>query len=396
MHEYNRINKFLPLMQSLYNTAKEELGFGPHVKIVIIKNNENMKNPLGKTAHYSPGEHKIALFTQGRHIKDILRSLSHELVHHNQNCRGDFDSGAATVEGYAQEDGHLREMEREAYECGNMIFRDWEDNLKKKGARPLFTSTHYANAIMEKGEKLMENSLKESQLRNIIRGVIQEMFDEDLNEADNMGMPADVESQEAAEVEAEKAGGQVGAVYKGVQEGAMAAMAGKALGAAAKKVGSAALGAATDKAKELGTQALEKGASKLKGALDESEEEMIEDLQSTKGHFSKTKKDPKTDMHVDYEGNDDKKLAEDSEGEETYHYGEDEGEDKKRLRKGDLSRGHRDALKKDMAYDEEHEDRRERGTHFRESFFPEGRSIRQKARLELNEALMKRWNKIIK
>ena len=35
--------------------------------------------------------------------------------------------------------------------------KDWEDNLKQKGARPLFTSTHYANAIMEKGEKLMEN-----------------------------------------------------------------------------------------------------------------------------------------------------------------------------------------------------------------------------------------------
>ena len=37
----------------------------------------------------------------------------------------------ATVEGYAQEDGHLREMEREAYETGNLIFRDWEDNYKR-------------------------------------------------------------------------------------------------------------------------------------------------------------------------------------------------------------------------------------------------------------------------
>jgi hypothetical protein len=352
MHEYNRINKFLPLMQSLYNTAKGELGFEPHVKIVIIKNDENMENPLGKTAHYSPGEHKIALFTQGRHIKDILRSLSHELVHHNQNCRGDFNSGAATVEGYAQEDGHLREMEREAYECGNMIFRDWEDNLKKKGARPLFTSTHYANAIMEKGEKLMENGLKESQLRNIIRGVIQEMFNDDLSEADNMGMPANVESQEAAEEEAEKSSGQVGAVYKGVQEGAIAAMAGKALGAAAKKVGSAALGAATDKAKELGTQAIEKGASKLKGALDESEEELVED----------------------------------SGEEEEDHYDRNEDEDEDHI---DAIRGHLDALEHDKDYDEDHEN-------FHESFFPKDRSIRQKARLELNEALMKRWNKIIK
>lgn len=77
------------------------------------------------------------LYTQGRHIKDILRSLSHELVHHHQNCRGDFGDDANTNEGYAQNDEHLREMEREAYECGNMIFRDWEDNLKSKGGKPL-------------------------------------------------------------------------------------------------------------------------------------------------------------------------------------------------------------------------------------------------------------------
>jgi hypothetical protein len=314
MHEEDRINKFLPLMQSLYKTSQEELGFKPHAKIVIIRNGENMENPLGKTAHYSPGEHKIGLYTQGRHIKDILRSLSHELVHHNQNCRGDFDSGAATVQGYAQEDGHLREMEREAYEHGNMIFRDWEDKMKEKGAKPLFTSTNQyvpaptsdvvSGALLE--EKDMKNNIVESQLRNIIRGVIQEMFDDDIKEADNMGMPANAESQEAAEEEAEKAGGQVGAVYKGVEE----------------------------------------------------------------GHDN---------------------VFEDSEGEETYHYGEDEGEDERRLKDDNLTRSHRSALRKDMAYDEEHEDRHERGTHFRESFFPQGRSTREKARYELNDGLMKRW-----
>ena len=60
-------------------------------------------------------------------------------------------------------------------------------------------------------------------------------------------------------------------------------------------------------------------------------------------------------------------LKEDSEGEETYHYGEAEGEDDKELY--DLvhrhaTRAHINALKRDMAYDEEHERRRERGTHF--------------------------------
>ncbi|MDP2649551.1 MAG: hypothetical protein Q8P10_01780, partial [bacterium] len=34
--------------------------------------------------------------------------------------------------GYAQKNPHLREMEREAYEKGNMLFRDWEDDYKKR------------------------------------------------------------------------------------------------------------------------------------------------------------------------------------------------------------------------------------------------------------------------
>lgn len=380
MDEHERINKFLPLMQSLYGAAKEKLGFEPHAKICIIKNDENMMNPLGKTAHYSPSEHKIALFTKGRHIKDILRSLSHELVHHNQNCRGDFDNGAATVQGYAQEDGHLREMEREAYESGNMIFRDWEDKLKEKGGKPLFTSTNQyvpppTSDIIGGGmieEQKMKQKINESHLRNIIRGVIQEMFDDDLNEADNMGMPANVESQEASEQEAEESGGQVGAVYKGVEEnvdegvlGKMAGAAGEALGGAAKKVGQAALGAATDKAKEVGAQAVEKGAEKLKGAVTKQAAPVAEE------------------------------INEDSEGEETEHYGEDEGEDHKREENMEdhveAIEHHLGKLKDDMGYDEEHEDRDEKGEHFKESYFPIQHDIREKARYELNEGLMKKW-----
>ena len=71
-------------------------------------------------------------------------------------------------------------------------------------------------------------------------------------------------------------------------------------------------------------------------------------------------------------------IAEDSEGEETYHYGEDEGEDKKeeedledeeKMEPKDHIREierHLDALKDDMDYDEDHEDRDEEGTDFRE------------------------------
>jgi hypothetical protein len=330
MLEKQRMHKFQPLLADLYETARETLGFEPHVKIVIISNSENAENPLGKTAHYSPAEHKIALYTKGRHIKDILRSLSHELVHHNQNCRGDFDGGAATVEGYAQEDGHLREMEREAYERGNMIFRDWEDNLKNKDDKQLFSNAKQRSPLkkesvsVQQGEK-MKNQLKESQLRDIIRGVIQEMFNDDLVEGEDLGMDTKAE----AETEMAQAGAE--------------------------------------------------DASKGEAPYQAGGEELGESVVGEK---------------VEEE------LNEDSEAEETEHYGEDEGEDHK---KEDSLEDHVDAIehhlekiKDDMGYDEEHEDRDEKDTDFHESFFPKDHDIRSQARAELNEALMKRWIKIIK
>ena len=75
---------------------------------------------------------EVTVFVDKRHVKDILRSMSHELVHHTQNCRGEFDGGIKTGPGYAQEDEHMREMERQAYEKGQMILRDFEDKCKKE------------------------------------------------------------------------------------------------------------------------------------------------------------------------------------------------------------------------------------------------------------------------
>jgi len=99
-------------------------------RVNFVNDQENGNNPLGKTGFYDPSQQSITIFISGRHVKDCLRSLAHELVHHLQNERGDFENCGATEEGYAQNDPHLREMEREAYEQGNLCFRDWEDNLK--------------------------------------------------------------------------------------------------------------------------------------------------------------------------------------------------------------------------------------------------------------------------
>ncbi len=119
-----------PLIKKFVPFAKEKMGFKNPPKLFLRTDNKNAGNPLGKTAFYDPENQAITLYVTGRHPKDVMRSLSHELVHHTQNCNGQFDDVGEMGEGYAQSDEHLREMEREAYETGNMCFRDWEDSLK--------------------------------------------------------------------------------------------------------------------------------------------------------------------------------------------------------------------------------------------------------------------------
>jgi hypothetical protein len=100
----------------------------PLPKIKVIKDDkENASNLLGKTAYYNPADKSITLFTMDRHPKDVLRSFSHEMVHHMQNLEGRLNNINTTN---TNEDGDLPEIEKEAYEKGNMMLRNWEDNIK--------------------------------------------------------------------------------------------------------------------------------------------------------------------------------------------------------------------------------------------------------------------------
>lgn len=116
-------NVFVPYHQ-------QELQWRKPVNINLVSDEENSINPLGKTAYYDPNEELIVLYLDNRHVKDILRSLSHELVHHYQNCKGVLTPVQGEDPQYAQNDDNLRKCEEEAYLVGNMLFRDWEDNYK--------------------------------------------------------------------------------------------------------------------------------------------------------------------------------------------------------------------------------------------------------------------------
>ena len=114
----------------LYKDAKDKFNIQQAPKLFLRKDEENAKKIFGRTAYYDPGKQIIVVFITNRHPKDILRSFCHELIHHVQNERGDLKLGDASSPTYAQDDEHMRNMEKEAYLEGNLLLRDFEDNFK--------------------------------------------------------------------------------------------------------------------------------------------------------------------------------------------------------------------------------------------------------------------------
>jgi len=125
-------DKFSPFLRSLLDFARQKLGFQHSVCIKLSHDDENASNYLGKTGFYEPSSKTITVFTANRHPKDILRSISHELVHHNQNCNNKFADNKPLEQFYFQNNDEMKELEREAYEIGNMTFRDWEEKYRKQ------------------------------------------------------------------------------------------------------------------------------------------------------------------------------------------------------------------------------------------------------------------------
>ena len=103
------------------------MNINPLPKVKFIDDDvENARDFFGKTAYYDPNNRVIVLYTMDRHPKDVMRSYAHEMIHHMQNC--DNRLGNITTQN-TNEEGDLPEIEREAYEKGNMMFRGWTDTI---------------------------------------------------------------------------------------------------------------------------------------------------------------------------------------------------------------------------------------------------------------------------
>lgn len=170
------IERIKNLIRAFYPFAKTKLGFEEPVKIRYITNDvKNSEDPLGKTAYYNPEKKSVTLFILNRHPKDILRSFAHELTHHAQHCRGDFDGQeVSTEEGYAQTNPLLRKAEEEAYMLGGMLPRDFTDMLKQEKKDRLLM-------IMENKENEEHKEVKQTRKRLDDEQAVTDMFEERRN-----------------------------------------------------------------------------------------------------------------------------------------------------------------------------------------------------------------------
>tara|TARA_B100001094_G_C18127839_1_gene770486 strand:- start:626 stop:1588 length:963 start_codon:yes stop_codon:yes gene_type:complete len=188
------IKQFMPF-------AQKHIGFKKPPRLFLKKDHANAENPLGKTAYYEPGNMSITLYVTGRHPKDILRSLGHELVHHKQNCNGKFKNSGDTGAGYAQKDPHLRRMEQEANRDGSMCLRDFEDSLKKN-------DTIYYEHLQKGDKKMSFNDWKEKEIGTLLSEAwgfkfnTLEEFDEFNGKGELQAESEEEITQEAAEEDA--------------------------------------------------------------------------------------------------------------------------------------------------------------------------------------------------
>ena len=183
-----------PFIDSLLSFAQGRLDFKDPPRLFLKQDQENAKDVFGKTAYYDPSEKSITIFTTDRHPKDILRSIAHELVHHCQNLRGDLSPEKCGPMGtdYAQKNDHMREMEREAYEKGNLCFRDWEDGIK--------VAMQQENNQLKENKKMVKISKKE------LKGLIGKILEARIKEEATVDRNPDSEGNQQIKKAQEKRG----------------------------------------------------------------------------------------------------------------------------------------------------------------------------------------------
>ena len=121
----NKINDYL---------RKKSIQIDPLPNIVIDNEKKNdFSDILISTGGYQPMTQTLFLYVDNRHLKDILRSYCHEIVHHMQwldnpdYIKRVFNADQDDVDSNEE----LENVEGEAYLKGNLLFRKFTEKFKK-------------------------------------------------------------------------------------------------------------------------------------------------------------------------------------------------------------------------------------------------------------------------
>ncbi len=156
---YNKLNenasysKDIDLKNRIMQLTQHMLDKGMNIEPLptvefVDGDSDNAREFLGKTAYYNPNNNTIVLYTEGRHPKDIVRSFSHEMVHHIQNLENRLGDVSTTN---TMEDDNIDKLEQEANLKGTMTFRNWTDSLneEKKKEKDPFGLNQYARELAQ-------------------------------------------------------------------------------------------------------------------------------------------------------------------------------------------------------------------------------------------------------
>lgn len=122
----NKINDYLRLV---------DFKIDPLPDVTLADDNmqhNDMSDILISTGGYQPETRTVILYISNRHIKDILRSYCHEMVHHNQNLENGDYLRRVYKGGDLVDSPELEEIEAEAYVKGNLNFRKFTEWFKKQ------------------------------------------------------------------------------------------------------------------------------------------------------------------------------------------------------------------------------------------------------------------------
>jgi len=176
-------NQTRELAKDLILFLKDKFGFNCFPKVKFVANKKNGTEIFGRTGHYDPEKMEIVIYVANRHPKDVLRSLAHETIHHLQKCEGEFEfheMGGTQDPNYIMHDDFLKMIEADAFERGNIAFREWE--AYHKGYKGKMNESKIVEKKKKKHGKIPKKKLSKYKLK--LRKIADKIHKENPNMPD--------------------------------------------------------------------------------------------------------------------------------------------------------------------------------------------------------------------